>query len=348
MNIYESIIGPPANGPDQIKAVAARLRGADDRSVLAMLSGDPSLGQVGQVQYEANQNQAQGLAKSRQVAEENASRERLTKSQMDQTAQFHRDQLEMERARLDQETRNQAAIRAQAAAQQAMMADYYKNADERARLAAEETARWHDAQVEAKRLAAEAKTAKEQAIQDRANDTSARMLGHKLNDAGITDLEGAMDEFDKVLGKYVDPETGQRTELGKKGIPGIGRVQSVLPMATLGDDAREIRTYLQGVVDRILKARSGAAVTNPEFRRAAVELGVALGQSEEDMINAYKALRAITTHTKHGIMAVYRPEVLDMYNVNYANLARRPSAMGAGSSTGRLATQRGTDIEVLD
>jgi hypothetical protein len=174
------------------------------------------------------------------------------------------------------------------------------------------------------------------------------MLGAKLNDAGITDLEGSMDEFDKVLSKYVDPETGQRTELGKKGIPGVGRVQSVLPMATLGEDARELRTYLQGVVDRILKARSGAAVTNPEFRRAAIELGTALGQSDEDMIRAYRALRAITSHTKNGILAGYRPEVVETYNANYGNLARRPSSMGAGSSTGRLATQRGTDVEVIE
>lgn len=348
MNIYESIIGPPPSGPDQIRAVAARLRGADDRAVLAMLSGDPLLGNVGQTQYDATQNQAQGLSKSRQAAAEVASREALARAQQEQTAQFHKDNLDMSKAQLDAQIANQAALRAESSERNRMMDDYYKRLDEQAKARLEEQKRYHDMQEEAKRLAAEAKTEKEQAIQSRANDTSARMLGAKLNDSGITDLEGAMDEFDKVLGKYVDVETGERTEKGRAGIPGIGRVTSVLPLATLGEDARELRTYLQGVVDRILKARSGAAVTNPEFRRAAVELGTALGQSEDDMINAYRALKAVTSHTKNGIVAGYRPEVVETYNQNYGNLSRRPSAMGAGSRSGKLATQRGTEFEVIE
>jgi len=58
MTPYELLLGNPPTDEDQIRAAAARLRGSDQRSVLAMLSGDRVLAPIGQEQMRTTQGTA--------------------------------------------------------------------------------------------------------------------------------------------------------------------------------------------------------------------------------------------------------------------------------------------------
>ena len=118
-NPYEYIIGGQIPDEVQTKAMAAKLRGADDRAMLALLSGDKVLTNVGTAMNERTQNRAGGLAKAREniesrklreaeqlgqgeyrkiLAEQNA----IAAAQLEQNRQFNRDY------KISEQTRQQA------------------------------------------------------------------------------------------------------------------------------------------------------------------------------------------------------------------------------------------------
>jgi hypothetical protein len=348
MNPYELIIGAPPSSQDQIRAAAARLRGADDRSVLAMLSGDPTLQGVGQATYESTQQQAQGLGKARAATENRAAQREMENARLVQQKQIADSNDEIQRKQLAATIANQNAIRSQAATSEAGMAAYRDSLTQQAKDALEESKRNHDLQDNQRKETEEQRKAQQKAVEDRFTDTQTRMLSAKLQDEGVTDLEGAIGMADKEVGKYFDPETGTRVK-GKTDIPGYGLVENMVPTIMEGQDSKTLRTYLAGVSNRILKARSGSAVTTPEMTRLATELGANLGQGEEQMIQAYVNLRKGLAHTKQGILSGYDPEVQNTFltRMNGGLPNRKPDAMGAGSTTGKLTTQRGTSVELI-
>ena len=75
-------------------------------------------------------------------------------------------------------------------------------------------------------------------------------------------------------------------ELNKTGnIPGFGSGR-FLPDILVGQTGRNIRASVQKLMNITLKDRSGAAVTEQELLRLQKELGVAMGRTDQDLIQA--------------------------------------------------------------
>jgi hypothetical protein len=78
-------------------------------------------------------------------------------------------------------------------------------------------------------------------------------LMNKDNMAGLIEATSAING---QLGLYKD-----------RPLPGIGRVQGLMPDIAVSDEAQLLRSNLSGVANQLLKLRSGAAVTDQEMRR---------------------------------------------------------------------------------
>jgi len=340
VNPYEMILGGPPSGEDQIRATAAKLRGADDRAILAMLSGDRVLAPVGAVQQRQTQTTARGLAKARQAAEELAARKQMQADDLKLRRQMNADQNQLSRDLADQTDRR---LTLSAAEQRELMRSQYEQAslDRNATLEAQ-ISHW-EAQNEIARDKDKAATAEAKEKLEKTSNDETRRLSSKLGDEGVTDLEATVDIADRTVSKYFNPNTGERVS---GDIPGYGAVDSMRPTALLGASGKELRNVLAGVRNKILKARSGAAVTDPEMGRLAEELGTAMGQTEQEMIQAYVNVRKALAHVKGGIYAGFAPEVVQTYESRLGANARRLAPPVIRGETGQR-TSSGRSFEIL-
>lgn len=338
MNPYELILGGPPSGEDQIRATAAKLRGADDRAILAMLSGDRVLAPVGAVQQRQTQATARGLAKAKQAAEELAARKA---AQTEEFAFRAQQQKEDHALRRELELAQERRLAQSAAEQRELMRSQYEQAslDRAAQL--EATKSYNEARLALLQSKEEAAAAKAAEKEQGAVNTETRRLSSKLVDEGITDLESAITIADTEVSKYFDPTTGQRKT---NDIPGYGGLDSMRPNFLLGAEGKSLRNQLATVRNLILKARSGAAVTDPEMMRLAEELGTAMGQGEAEMIQAYTNVKKRLAHVKGGIYAGFAPEVVDTYESRLGANAPRLQAPQAAPSR----TSRGTTYKVIE
>jgi hypothetical protein len=356
MNPYELIIGAPPSSQDQIRAAAARLRGADDRSVLAMLSGDPTLQGVGQAQYDATQKQAHGLSKARAAADNLTAQREMDNARLVQQAKLAEDNNVIQRSQLAATIANQQAIREQAAAQIAATEAYRIQQQKHDEDVLAESRRYHDLRNEEKKAAEAQRAEKEAAVNSRFEDMQLSRLADKIESTGISDMEVALDTSDKSVSKYFDPSTGKRTKEGKE-IPGFGGVENMVPTwasGVLGEDAQNLRLDIVGLKNRALKIRSGSAVTDQELQRLAMELGDSIGQGEEQMIRAYVNFRRGMNHVKTMMYAGRDPKIVQQFMTNRDALnsgAGVDTSMSGGSVPniqGTPTTRNGTSYEVLD
>lgn len=299
MNEYDALIGAKPLTSQQTQMLAAKLRGQDDRAILAMLSGDNVLGRVGQMESTNSSQLRSGLAKAKQYELDRAQREADRAAANDRHAETQ--------ARLKEQADSNRAL------SQAYHAQQQRQHEDMMRFREESEA--NDLLMQGMKI--QAAEAKEHAKLTRKQEEDARRLGFKLTDEGITDLESAIEHADEVLGKYFDVNTGERVK-GSSNIPGVGFGVNALPDAVAGDDGREVRNRLAAVRNLILKARSGATVTEPEMTRLAQELGLGAGVTEQELIDAYVNLRKRTSTVKSGIYAGFAPEVQDTYDQRFA------------------------------
>ena len=267
--MYEYLIGGELPKEDQMKAIAAKLRGADDRSILAMLSGDPVLSGIGATTMADTQNKASGLQKARQQISE---RKRMEEAQSENMSERK--------------------------AQREMMAQYYKDMLEMRR-------EQNEATMGLRREMQEQKVERATLSQENKINDETRKLATQLQNEGVVDLEAAMQELDN---KYVDLRSGKVN----KNIPGVGGLKNVFP--AVGEDAKTMRNNIAAVRNIILKARSGAAVTDPEMKRLAEELALAWNMGDQDLVYAYQNLRRRTETVKTNILSGYNQDVVDRYS----------------------------------
>lgn len=367
MNPYEALIGAPPSTEDAIRAAAARLRGMDDRAILAMLSGDRILAPIGAAQYGAVQKQVQGLRKSRQAMEslksgeliaDNANKrisregnlnrglektlhaasmldnaagraatfaENIRRTNADVTAAgLLADERGVERADLRDANmdraialRNEQALQnEQDAAERAEsrrvddaaradlrdenMSKAAAEREEQVRLSEEAALdRTETRYIEAAQRAAE--QAKADAETEKTEFDNVRRLGEQVTKSGVVELESATKQADEVLGQYFNVVTGERTPLGRGGIPGRGRLAGAVHTGFLNDRAQGVRLVHDKVQNILIKARAGTAATAPEMQRVLKELGTALGQGEEQLIRAYVNFRITLAESRDGI-----------------------------------------------
>lgn len=126
-------------------------------------------------------------------------------------------------------------------------------------------------------------------------------LGRDYVKSGIPDLDSAMGSLEDILKPYEG-----------KDIPGMGAT-GFLPSALVSQDAKKVRQAVAAVSNRLLKVRSGSAVTDQEFQRFGQELGTYLGATDAELMRAIPLIRQTMTAAQNSIFAGYDPEIVDVY-----------------------------------
>lgn len=130
-------------------------------------------------------------------------------------------------------------------------------------------------------------------------------FGATVEKAKISDMDGLLNLIDKeVLSQPDDFD-----------IPGYGQT-SFMPAIALSDDGKRVRQLVNTVQNTVLKDRSGAAVTVPEFERLKLELSTGKVTTDAQIRNAMGRLKAIFENHKQNIAAGYPREVVDAYSKN--------------------------------
>lgn len=291
-NAYEYIIGGHVPDEAQTKVLASNLRGADDRAMLALLSGDDVLTGVGKQLNARTQARAGGLSKARQAHLQRNQQQTLQDERLAQQKGLSEQQMAQQKAW-------QEAQAAQWATQNKLAEDKYLESQQQ----------WSDRllQMEEDR---KVKQSQYEATKNKAVKAEVRNLQGDLVKAGVPQMDSAFSGVDSVLKNYVD-ENGKVT----KDIPGQG-AGKFLPKSGMfiGDDGVKLRSNYASVKNQVLKARSGAAVTTPELERLDNELSQNTLASDQDFVDAYLNLKAQMAELERAVRAGYDPEVNQVYD----------------------------------
>lgn len=304
MDAYEALISGGLPDAEQAKVLAAKLRGQDNRATLAMLSGDKVLAPYGKQAAQQVQTQGAGLSRARAIIENRQSEERRhaeTQQRLKEQADAQRELTESRYQQLNQQHADSLAMQG----------------------------RGQDATLDAAEMRIKLAQQKVDAAADKDLQSKSWKLASKLQSEGVIDLEGAVGELQATLAKYKG-----------KDLPGIGPVDNVLHSSLMGKEGKEVRRQLAAVRNLVLKARSGAAVTDPEMRRLAEELELSIGKSDEDLIAAFNALANRLTLVKNNLLGGAGPEVAEYYtrNVDARNVLPGEMVPGDQQSMGNSPT----------
>jgi len=153
-------------------------------------------------------------------------------------------------------------------------------------------------------------------------------FANKLQDEGIPEFEKALTEAENVIGKYAGGD-----------IPGYGRIVGGIPTRALPEESRQVRQTLAALRNIILKARSGAAVTDQELRRLVEEIGSGFGMSDADVVSGIKRIRDRLETIKGNLTAGVSDEVLSTYTERGGLPLRR----GGGGATTDWSAEKSPD-----
>ena len=96
-------------------------------------------------------------------------------------------------------------------------------------------------------------------------------------------------------------------------IPGIGPWQGRMPNMLTGDEGQIVRGAIASVVNPLLRARSGAAVTENELNRFLMEMGMGPGASEESFRQGWQRIQQVIDAERQAIRGGHSPEALDLF-----------------------------------
>ena len=122
-------------------------------------------------------------------------------------------------------------------------------------------------------------------------------LAKQLVDANIPSLNVAVDKMESMIAKH------------EGGLPGINYLEKFDPRS----GAKETYSAFSQLRNIVLKARSGAAVTNPEFTRLQEEIRGATFVTDDDVIRWTSRLREVLETDKGAIFSGYGTKVKEAY-----------------------------------
>jgi hypothetical protein len=123
-------------------------------------------------------------------------------------------------------------------------------------------------------------------------------LSKTIEQTGMGELAQSVYDANELLSGYAR-EGKDIPGIGGGNIPLIGKYAG-------GEEGRRVRSTIQAVVNAVLKARSGGAVTPQEADRLNAELGVMLGGTDEDLLNAWPGFIQRHNARLANILAPYR------------------------------------------
>jgi hypothetical protein len=142
---------------------------------------------------------------------------------------------------------------------------------------------------------------KKAAARDKFIETNVQRYSQFLTKEGVPEFMDALDTVDTVLGQYKDD------------IPGYGRMESLIPSAVASDEVQMVRSNMQAAANILLKARSGAAVTEPEQRRFLTEVAGGKAMSEKALRNGWSNVRKHFEAKAAGMAAGYADDIHEEY-----------------------------------
>ena len=315
LNPYEDIIGGTLPDEARIQALASKLRGSDDRAMLAMLSGDDVLSGVGNQMMANNQNRSLGLQKSRDAISNRAIQEKDLEGKM-KYRELQRQTNELERQRQIQQHQQSIDFKNESIKNRDMV---YQQAQDQLK----------------ERLALEERQKEEQKVKD---------FQEQLKSEGILDVEQSMASIDFLTKDYITVGPGGVVEV-KGDIPGMGATGN-LPAIMLSQEGSQIQAAMAALANRILKERSGAAVTTPEMQRLAKELQTGLLTKDSKVMTQYMALKKHTNGIREAMREGYTiTNIADLRRLDTA-AATYNASINSGETSGR--TNNGTLYEVIE
>lgn len=136
-------------------------------------------------------------------------------------------------------------------------------------------------------------------------------LGRDMTKAGIPEIKKGISQVDEALAPY-----------GEGNLPGFG-----LGKYSPSQEARALRGKLQPIENILLKARSGAAVTDQEYERFRKELlGEGVLASDADFRRAWADLKSRVEAMEQGIYQAYDPAIVEIYQNDIATGAGGPTS----------------------
>jgi len=155
-----------------------------------------------------------------------------------------------------------------------------------------------------------------------------RDLGKQYSGSGLGDLESTLTSLEEDLKKYEG-----------KDIPGAG-LTAFLPGVALSTEGRSIKQRVAELRNKLLKVRSGAAVTDAEFQRLSEEMGAWTGTSDRELLQFVSQIRKTLDDGKAHIFAGYEPEVVELYQTEIG-MHTPKKAEGGGYSVGQIIEAEG-------
>jgi hypothetical protein len=141
-----------------------------------------------------------------------------------------------------------------------------------------------------------------------------------------------------TLEKVEDLISGKYTSKGKN-IPGIGPVGQ---LNIYGDDAKEVQSTLASLQNIVLKDRSGAAVTVPEFDRLKQELSTRFYNTDADLIKSLIRFREIANQHVASQLGGFRKEDVDIYTKS-GGVDLRPSPFLTAKTKPQTGVEKRTE-----
>ena len=156
-------------------------------------------------------------------------------------------------------------------------------------------------------------------------DNNVRKYSETMTRLGVPELKRDVLAAQDILAPYLEEGAD---------IPGLGAT-GWLPETALSTEGLKVRQALARIRNKLLKVRSGAAVTDPEMARFAEELGARIGGigTDEQLKLAWPEIVQSIKAIESGISAGYQPEVIATWEQRYADRQRSdPTAVGTAAA----------------
>jgi hypothetical protein len=168
-------------------------------------------------------------------------------------------------------------------------------------------------------------------------NTNVRRLSEKMTQMGIPELQYDVSRITESLQPYIDDPN--------KDIPGIGKT-GMAPNMMVSDEAVGIRQGLAAVRNKLLKVRSGAAVTDPEMARFAQELITTMDtiSTDRELRLTWPQVAAGIAQIEKGIEAGYPDEVVQTFKSRLGGQQTHALPQAVGSSPPQTNPDTGNQI----
>jgi len=169
------------------------------------------------------------------------------------------------------------------------------------------------------RVSADLRTLRgEEAKSGKFTSTQVTDLSKQMTDNNLPEMQNRISNMERLILKFKG-----------KNMPGINFFEQA--EAWWDDDAKEVQSAFSELRNVVLKDRSGAAVTNPEFERLKEEIRGSTTVTDKDVIRWTKRLRQVLDTDVNAVLAGYDDDAVSVYlkRAGSVETTRRTSGLSA-------------------